>query len=428
MEMKSKQLPKNSLELAFVLTTEDVQADLERSARDLSEKRPLEGYRPGKAPYDVVKARFGEMAVYENALPGIVRRTYVRAVTDGKLRPFGEPEIKVTKLVPGNDIEFTATITLVPNILKLADYMATKVKRVVVKVDEKEVDKTIGQLAKMQIKDAKVERALTDKDKAVVDMHMSIDNVPLEGGQAIGHSIYLNEEYFIPGLKEKIVGASAGDERSFMLPFPKDHFKKELAGKDVDFKVKIKEVYELIHPAIDEAFAKSLGQESVEQLRARIRENLTAEADEKEDQRCDNDLLEKLVEKTKFEDVADTIVNQEVERMVHELEHNVESQGGKFDDYLSSIKKTMADLKLGMVPQALKRIKIALIIRDIGEREKIDAEDAEVLAEQTKLLNKYPDNAEAQEQIRSDDYADYLRTTLKNRKVVELLRKVGVER
>lgn len=428
MEMKSKQLPKNSLELTFVLATEDIQADLERSARDLSEKRPLEGYRPGKAPYDIVKARFGEMAIYENALPAIVRRTYVRAVTDGKLRPFGEPEIKVTKLVPGNDVEFTATITLVPNILKLADYMATKVRRNDVKVDEKEVDKTVSQLAKMQIKDAKVSRALTDKDKAVVDMHMSIDNVPLEGGQALDHGIYLNEDYFIPGLKEKIVGANEGEERSFMLPFPKDHFKKELAGKNVDFKVKIKEVYELIHPAIDEAFAKSLGQESVEQLRARIRENLVAEADEKEDQRCDNEFLEKLVEKTKFDDVADTIVNQEVERMVHELEHNVESQGGKFEDYLSSIKKTAGDLKLEMVPQALKRIKIALIIRDIGERENIDAEDAEVLAEQTKLLNKYPDNAEAQAQIRSEDYEDYLRTTLRNRKVVELLRKVGVER
>ncbi len=428
MEMKSKQLPKNGLELTFTLTLEDIRADLERSANELTEKRPLEGYRPGKAPYDIVKNRFGEMAIYENALPTIIRRTYARAIIDGKLRPFGEPDIKVTKMAPGNNLEFTATIVLVPNILKLADYMAIKVRRNTVTVDEKEVDKTVNQLAKMQIKDAKVERALTDKDKAVVDMFMSIDNVPLEGGQALDHSVYLNEEYFIPGLKEKIVGANAGEERVFSLPFPKDHFKKELAGKTVDFKVKVKEVYELIHPTIDETFAKSLGQESVEKLRELIKQNLTSEADEKEDQRADNEFLEKLVEKTTFEDVSDTIVNQEIERMMHELEHNVEAQGGKFEDYLTSIKKTEGDLKLEMVPQALKRIKIALIIRDIGEREKVEAEDAEVIAEQTKLLNKYPDNAEAQEQIRSEDYADYLRTTIKNRKVVELLRKVGVER
>jgi trigger factor len=427
MEMTSKQLPKNSLELTFTLTTEDIRNDLERSARELTEKRPIEGFRPGKASYDIVKSRYGEMAIYEHALPAIIRRTYVRAVVDGKLRPFGEPEIKMTKLAPGNDVQFTATVTLVPSVVKLADYMHTTVARKQTKIEDKNVDDTVAQLSRMQIKENRVSRALTDKDKAVVDMRMSMQNVPVEGGQALNHSIYLNEEYFIPGLKEKIAGANEGEERAFTLQFPKDHFKKDLAGKDVDFRVTVKEIHELIHPTIDDAFAKTLGQESVEKLRALIRENLASEAKEKEEQRAENELVEKLVEKTKFDEVSDAIVNKEVERMLHELEHNVESQGGKFDDYLASIKKTMAELKLDLVPQAIKRIKSALLIRDIGEKEKIEADDTEVLAEQQKLLNTYKDNVDAQQQIRSEDYEDYLRTMIRNRKVMELLRKVGIK-
>lgn len=427
MEIKVKDLPKSELELTFTLTPEDMEADLQRAAAALSEQRPIEGYRPGKAPYDIVKSRLGEMAIYEAALSPVIRRVYVKAVTERELRPFGEPHVHVTKVVPGSLVEFTAKITLVPAITKLADYASISVKKKAVVLDDAKVDAALRQLSRMQTKEIRATHPLTDKDKAVVDMRMSRGGVPIEGGQAIDHSIYLNEEYFIPGLKEKIVGANEGDERTFTLRFPKDHFKKDLADKDVDFTVKVKEIYDLDHPPLDDAFAKTLGQESMAKLRELLRANMTSEAEEQELQRAENELLEKLVDKTRFGDIADGIVTQEVDRMVEELERNVVSQGGTFDDYLASIKKSVADLKLEFVPQALARIKTALVVRDIGEKEQTKVDDDDVLAEQQKLLNTYKDDPEIQERIRSEEYEDFLRNAIRNRKVVEFLRTNGIK-
>lgn len=427
MKTTTKKLPKNEIELTFELSPEDIKPELEAAAREMTKEKPVDGYRPGKMPYDTVKNKFGEMAIYEAALPTIVRRNYVRIVVDEKLQTFGEPTINVTQLAPGNNITFTAKVALVPDISLLADYTKIRVKQKPVGIEDKDVDTAISQLQKMQTKEVRVSRELRETDKVVVDMDMGLAGIPIDGGQAKGHSIYLNEGYFIPGLKEKILGMKEGETREFKLKFPEDHFKKDLAGKDVDVKVAAKEIYELIYPELNEEFAKSLGQDNLNKLKDMIRSNMQTEAEAKERQRAEIELLETLVEKSRFGDIPDELINQETERMMEELKQSVAAQGGNFGDYLKSIKKSEVELKLGFAAQAVKRIKTALIIRDIGKKEKVEVKDSEVMEEVQKLMNNYSDNAQAQEQIRSNEYQDYIRGTLKNKKVMEFLREKSIE-
>jgi len=423
MNYEVKELPKGLVEIEFTLPTEEIEGDLKHAAKHLAEHKPIDGFRPGKATYEIIKEKFGDMAIYQEALPDIVRRAYVTAVRDKNLQVYGEPEINVTMLAPENPVSFVAKVAILPEI-KLTDIRKIKVSAKEVKVEDCDVDKALAELQKMQTQEVKVDRELGEKDKAVVDMDMSQGGVPTEGGQARGHGIYMDEEQYVPGLKDKLIGQKVGETREFKLKFPKDHFQKNLADQEVEFKVTLNEVHELQHPEVNDEFAQKLGKKDVADLRAAIKENMVQEADEKQRQSRELEALEKIADKSKFGDVPEQIINDEVERMMEELEHGVRSRGLDFDDYLKSIKKTVAELKLEFTGQALKRIKTSLIIRAVAEQEKVEVSDAEVVAEIEKAMNSYSDNPEAQERVKSEEYQDYVRLRLRNRATVDLIREL----
>ncbi len=428
MQHTVKNLPKGMVEISVHIPVDEAKDALERAAQELSSQRPIDGFRPGKAPFDAVKSRFGEMAIYEAALPALVRRSYVKVVTEAHVHTYGEPQINVTKLVPGNPVEYVATVAVIPHVESLADFRALKVEAKATKVEEKQIDDTVKEIQRMQTKEVRVERESRAGDKVVVDMDLSQANVPLEGGQARNHGIYLDEDYYIPGVKEQVTGVKAGDKKNFTLKFPESHFQKNIAGKDIEFAVTVNEVYELQHPELTDEFAKSVGQESVAKLRELLRGNIEKETKEKELQRAELEVLETLVEKSKFGEIPDIAVNHEVERMLEELKHGVSHRGIEFADYLQNIGKTVDELKLEFASQAIKRVKTAILIREVAEREHIEATDEELLTEVQNLINEHKNDAEMQERIRGEEYQDYLRTTIRNRKVIDLLRTAIVQK
>lgn len=422
MQSTLKTLPKGLVELTIEVSLEEMQPQLEVAVQDLTKNNPIKGFRPGKAPYEIVKQSLSEMAIYETALPSVVRKNYVKAIMEAKVLAYGEPNIEVVKLVPGNPIVFKAIVPVVPKVTTLANLEKIKVGPKPITVEEKQVDAMVKELQRMQTRENKVERALAQHDKVVVDMDLSIENVPVEGGQARNHGIYLDEEYYIPGLKEQLIGLKSGDKKSFTLPFAKDHYQKNLAGKDVKFDVTVKDVLELTPPEANDEFAKTVGQESMPKLREILKKNLTDEAGDKERQRQEIEILEKLAEGSKFEEIPEVILNQEVGRMLEELRQSIMERGLEFDAYLSSLKKTIEDLKLDFVPQAIKRIKSALVIREFANQEKIEVSDTDLLKEVEVLLNRYSHDVDSQNRIRSEEYQDYLRTSLRNQKTLQKLR------
>ena len=423
MSYSVKNLPKGMVEISIEVSLDELKPDLEMAAKQLSEARPIDGFRPGKAPYEVVANRYGEMAIFEAALDHVMRKHFVKAILDGHIHSYGQPQINITKLAPGNPIAFTATVAVIPHVESLADFRKITIDERVAKTEEKQVDDAVAELRKMQTREAKVEREAGANDKVVVDMDLMRGGVPLDGGQARDHGIYLEEEYYIPGIKEHVLGMKASDKKTFTLKFPESHFQKHLAGTDVDFALTMKEVYELKHPELDVEFAKKLGQESVEKLRDVIRKNMEEEAASKARQAAEIELLEKLVDTSKFGDIPDAVVADEVERMIEELRHSVADRGLAFEDYLTNIKKSEAELKSEFTMQAMKRVKTAILMREIGEKESIEVTDGELLEEVTKRVNDSAHDADAQERIRSEEYQDYLRTTMRNRKVLALLGK-----
>ncbi|MEK9152580.1 MAG: trigger factor [Patescibacteria group bacterium] len=426
MKATANTLPKGMVALTIEVPVEDAKLHIDTAIKQLTEQRPIDGFRPGKAPYDAVKQRFGEMAIYEAALPDIIRKNYVQAVKENDVLAFGQPEIEVVSLVPGNPIVFKATVSVVPKVTSLADYLKFKIEAKPTIVEEKNVDGMLRELQKMQTVEKQVQRPIGEHDKAIVDMDLSFEKVPLEGGQAKNHGVYMDEEYYIPGFKEQIAGLKEGDKKRFTLPFAKDHFQKNLAGRDVDFDVTVKGVYELTHPEINDDFAKKVGQESVAKLRQVLNENLKNEAVEKERQRQEIEILDKIAAGSKFEDIPEIILNEEIQRMLRELQNSLEERGMELPKYLESIKKTTDDLKLEFSTQAVKRVKTALAIREVAVKEKIEISDAELLEEVTRLMNLSSSDPEYQAQLRDLEYQEHLRTTLRHRKTLARLRELVV--
>ncbi len=422
-----KSLPKSLKEVRVEVPAADLAPFMEKAAADLSQRAKIEGFRPGKASYDVVKSRFGEMAILEEALPAIVQKYFVEAVQKEKIETVGEPRVNVEKAAPGNDVIFTVAVAMLPHITKLADYRKISIKPKEAKIEESEVEKVVKELRRMQSSEHDVEREVSPGDKVTVDMDMTLDKVAIEGGAAKNHGIYLDEPYYVPGLNEQLYGMKKGEKKTFALKFPREHFNKMLAGRDVDFSVELKNVQEIQHPEATDEFAKSLGQESLEKLRGLLRKNLEDEAASKEKQRQEIAILEELVKDSKFDEIPEVLVNAEIQKMLHELEHSIERQNVSFDDYLKQIKKTKDQLLLDFAPDAIKRVKSTLIIRDIAKKENLDVTDAEMLDEQMKMLNVYKDDPTTQEQIRSEDGESYIRMILRNRKVLEFLRNVAVK-
>ncbi len=421
MNITSKKLPKSELELTVELSVEEMKPYFEKAAARLSTEKPLEGFRPGKAPLDVVTKKFGDAAMMEAAAEEAVRGTYGKAVLQEKVMAIGQPTIGVKKMAPGNPFIYTAAVTLLPEVA-LCDLATIKIDKKEVKLAEPEVERAIMDLRNMRASET-VTMAPTGKDhKVVVDMDMKIDGVPVEGGQAKGHQVMMNESHYIPGFTDALLGLKKDDTKTFSLPFPKDHYQKNIAGKLVEFFVKVKDVFERKLPEYNDEFAKGLGQKTKDDLDKLIRDNLLAEATQKEDQRREIAAIEQIVKTSKFGDIPDLLLNDEIHRMIHELEHGVAERGLEWKEYLEKAGKTENQLKLDFAPQAIDRIKAALVIRAIAAQNNIDVDDAEVAAEVARELNTYSNDAKVQEEIRSDEYQDRVRAVLKNRKTIEFIK------
>jgi len=421
MKHEKKNISESELEIIVTVEASDYAKDLESAAMRLAERAAIKGFRPGKAPYEAIKQQVGEIKIMEEALNDIIQKSFYNIIKEEKLETVGMPMIDIEKMAPGNDLVYKAKIALLPKI-KLVDLKKIKVETKKVEVSDQEMEKVLNDLAKMQMKEiVKIGKA-TEKDKVLIDMDMFIENVPVEGGQVKDHHVYLNEEHYIPGLKDQLFGLSKDDTKDFTLRFPKDHYQKHLAGKDVDFKVKVKDVYELTLPEINEEFAKKLGQESVEKLKELLKENMLKEAEMKDKQRIEADILEQMIDKSEFGEIPQILIDSEKKKMFYELKHDLEHHGIEMEQYLKDIKKTEEQIFKDFDDQAKKRIKAALISRQVAVDKEIKVEKEDLDKELALIRQTYAGDEKVEENLKRPDVLETIISTIQNKKVLEYLK------
>jgi len=434
MKIDKKNLEKSQLEITVEMTEEELKPFLTATAEEISKNKEIKGFRPGKAPYNMVVNAVGEMTIYQHAANDAIAKTYYELLEQEQIDTVEQPKIEVIKLAPGNPFIFKATVALLPKVT-LCDYTKLKIKPLEeIKVEDKEVEKVLEDLKKMRAKEVLVDQAAEPGNKVELDFNTYIDNVPIEGGQAQKHWVIIGEKHMIPGFEEALVGLKKDEEKEFELAFPKDYHAKNVAGKKAVFKVKIIAVYKIELPEITEEFAKSLGMKDLENLKKSITNNLKKEREMKATQKQELEIFEKLIEKCEFEELPDVLINDETHKMLHELEDNVTQQGLKFEDYLSHLKKTEAELRLEFVPDAIKRVKTALIVREIAKKENIEVTHDEIHEELDKIIASYKLNPayageveRIEQNLHSHETHHYIENILTNRKTLHKLKELIVK-
>lgn len=421
MSYELKKLDNSQVELSFTIQPSEYADDLNKAAIRISERAAIKGFRPGKAPYDIVKQQVGEAKILEDALEMIVQRTYFVAVKESKLETVGMPNVKIGKLAPGNELTYTATVALMPSVT-LPALTKIKVKRQKKEVGDKEVNDVLENLRKMQPKEVAKEGAATKEDKLVIKMEMFIDKVPVEGGFADNHQVYLSEPHYIPGLAEQLVGLSKNENKEFSLKFPKDHYQKHLAGKNVDFKINVKELFALEYAELNEDFAKALGQESMAKLKELLLQNIGKEAEQKEEQRLEAEIIEEMIKETKFGELPQILVDSEKRKMFYELKNDLDRRGISIEEYLTNIKKTEKEIFDDFSENADKRAKAALISRQFAKDNDISVSKADIDAEIAIIKQTYAGDEKVEENLKRPEVIDTIAATIQNRKVVQLLK------
>ena len=324
----------------------------------------MPGFRKGHVPLTVLRQKYDATAMAD-AIDKLMNADFEKYVTDKKIRPAGAPRADLGKWEIGQDAEYTLDFDILPTLpaIELDKFTVTKKTT---KLDEAEVEKAIENLrrarsvAEKQPADYKAENG----DTAVIDFTGYIGKDAFEGGAAKMHHLVLGSGSFIPGFEDQIIGHRAGDEFDVNVKFPRDYHAENLAGKAARFAIVLHEVRKHILPELNDEFAKSIGQETVEKLREHIRNILNEQYDEAAKAEMRNELLDILADKIKL-DLPEVLVEQELQMAKSEHEHHHAHCDGKCgDDCKFDEKKERKD--------AERRVKLGLILAEWGSANKVE--------------------------------------------------------
>jgi trigger factor len=425
-----KKIPNSRIEFKISVPREQWEKYLDKAASEVSEEIKIAGFRPGKAPRNLVEQKVGKGVVLNNAAEKAVQKSYVDFVTAQKLEVIGSPDIEIEKIEEGFDLEYVARVAVLPQIEIKEAY-----KKDIKKINQEYVDKTaepsedelqleMEKLANSRVKLVTVNRAVAENDSAEVNFTVLVDGVPIEGGTSKNHPLIIGKGVFIPGFEENLIGLTAGEEKEFELEFPKDYHKHDLAGKMATFKVKVNLVQERQTPEIDDDFAKSLGEfTDLAALKKNIREGMAEDSKGKIKEQKRSAYIEKIIEHSKVE-LPEVLVHREVHQMLHEFESQLQGMGMDLDQYLGQLKKDRKELEKDWEPQAEKRVKSALALTDIAKQEEISIDSKEIEEEMNKTLQYYKNVKNIEKNIDMERLYNYTKGTLENEKVFEFLGKL----
>lgn len=441
-------LPKAEIEIRVTLPFAELEPHVKKAAVLISEEVEIEGFRKGKAPYDIVKSRIGEQAIYERAADLAVRKTYPEVLNElviprsqsdrdpgaerlgtsnQLLVPIGRPEIYITKLAPGNELQYKVKTAIMPEV-KLPDYKKIA-QRVLtgkkeVGVNDEEVKKSLDWVREARAPIVTVSREAQKGDRVEIDFEIRHAGVKIENGESRNHPVFIGQGKFLPGFEDALIGMEAGSHKEFSLEIPPGWQEKNLAGKKLDFEVSMKLVQEMRLPDLTDEFARGLGNfKGAEDLRNNVREGMLREKEEKEKERVRVLMIEGIAKDAVLE-IPGVLTDSEVEKMLGELKSGVGQMGVKWEDYLGHIKKTTEDLRKEWRGEAEKRVRIALCLREIAKLEKIEPGEEEIKERADQFLAEHQSAKEAQDKIDAPTLREYTRGILRNEKVFEFLEKV----
>lgn len=377
--------------VTFTIGQDKIQPALDQAFNKVKKNLNAPGFRKGHMPRAVFNQKFGEEALYDDALNAILPAAYEAAIAELGLDVVAQPKIDVKSIEKGQDWTLTAEVVTKPEV-KLGAYKDLEVSVEASKeVTDEEVDAKLENerknLAELVVKEGAAENG----DTVVIDFVGSVDGVEFDGGKGENHSLELGSGQFIPGFEDQLVGAKAGDEVEVKVTFPEDYQATDLAGKAAVFVTKVNEVKAKEVPALDDELAKDLDDEveTLDELKAKYRKELEAAKEIAYDDAVEGAALDLAVENAEIVELPAEMVEDEVHRAMNEFMGNMQRQGISPEMYFQITGTTQEDLHKQYEADADKRVKTNLVIEAVAAAEGFDATEEETQKEINDLAAEY---------------------------------------
>lgn len=349
----------------------------------------IQGFRKGKAPRKIIEKMYGEGVFYEDAANQVIRETYEEALDESKLEVVSRPQIDIEKIEKDVPFVYSAKVAVKPEV-KLGEYKGVEVEAVAVEVTDEEVESNIN--AELE-KNARVvsvtDRAVQDKDQAIIDFEGRINGELFQGGQAEEFPLIIGSKTFIDGFEEQLIGMNSGEEKIVNVTFPENYNVQELAGKPAEFKVTLKEIKVKEVPTLDMEFVEEVSEaESVEAYKEEVRNGLLSKKKEEAKTKQENQAVQKVIDATEI-DLSDLMILSTAEEMMADFAQRLRQQGLEMDQYLQFTNQTRDKLVEQLKEQGEKRIRTRLTLEAVVAAENIKATDEEMDAKLSELAEQY---------------------------------------
>ena len=386
-------------EFNIVVSSKEIEEKINDKLSEIAASARIPGFRPGKIPTSILKARIGKEVTGE-VLQSSIDEATKKAIQDENLKPVSKPSIEIDKYDEGSDLKAKLSLEIMPEI-KHIDLSKIKLNKPIADVSDKDVKEALDRLAKQNQQTVPLKKARKSKtgDTLVIDFEGKMNNVPFEGGTGKGHHLSLGSQSFIPGFEEGLVGKEVGSETKLNLSFPKDYGMEKLSGKKVTFDIKIHEIREASEVVINDDFAKGLGMPSLKDLKKAISDQISNEHLLASRSKMKKSLLDILDEKHNFE-LPEGMLEQEYNSVCTSLNKDSSDKKGTHDhdhthdhpheDKHKPDEKMSKEEKLDAKNIAHRRVKLGLLMGEIGRTNNLDVTDEEINQAVMKEAQKYP--------------------------------------
>ena len=407
--------------LTIEVNAAEFEVAIEKAYKKMRKDINVQGFRPGKAPRKVIERMYGVEVFFDEAINIVFPEAYEAAVTAKELRVVGYPtnvEIEGECTVEG--FTFKATVPVYPEVT-LGEYKGIAVTKDEVKVSAADVNEKLKELQVRNSHVATVERAAKLADIAVIDFEGFVDGVAFEGGKGENFELELGSKTFIPGFEEQVMGMSAGDEKDVNVTFPEDYH-AELAGKDAVFKVKCHEVKGKELPELDDEFAKDVSEfETLKELKADLKKQITEERELKAKHKLEDDLME-IVANGITAEIPEAMIERQIEQFINNFKQQLAQQGFPYEAYAEMTGMSTEELDKKLAEDAhepaLRQCRVDVAISAIIEAEGIEASDEDCEAEMQKVADQYGLGIEM---VKEYTDMDQLRGQVRRQKALDLV-------
>ena len=405
-------------EYNVTISTADFNEKVQNKLKEIAKTVSIAGFRAGKVPFAMVEKKYKANAMSE-ALDDALRDGVNELLEKNNLRPVFTPDVNLEKFEENKDIEFSVSMEIMPTI-DVKDFNGIKVEKLKADVSEEEVLKALNYMAESRRDSQKVEEDRESKkgDIVVIDFVGSIDGVEFDGGKGEAYPLEIGSNSFIPGYEDQLIGKKAGDVVDVKATFPENYHAKDLAGKEALFVTTIKEIREIKKSEINDDFAKSMGQENLDKLKETIKSRIAQDYENASKMKLKRSLLDALDKAYNF-DIPSKLVDMEYEAIVKQYE--VAKQNNQLDEDEKSKKEE--DLLKEYKDIAVRRVKLGLLLAEVGNNEKIQVNQEDMNKAIMREAQQYPMQAKAifDFYLKNKDALERLRTSVYEEKVIDFV-------